>query len=89
MYVDAYALIWLLAETRYELKKLENYVMSHADDIEAVVAELNSAKEAIVAKVNELEAKVAAGEDLTQPLADLKASADALAAIVPPAAPAS
>ena len=64
--------------------------MSNVDAIEAVVAQLGRAKDEIVARIGSLQAAAAAGEDLTAPLADLAAAAQALDDVVvepTPAAP--
>ena len=75
----SFLFIWL----RIEVSRLSN-----ADAIEAVVAQLGKAKDEIVAKIASLEAAAAAGQDLTAPLADLSAAAQALDNVVVNPAPA-
>ena len=71
--------IWL----RIEVSRLSN-----SDAIEAVVAQLGKAKDEIVAKIATLQVAAAAGQDLTAPLADLAAAAQALDDVVVDPAPA-
>lgn len=66
--------IWL----RVEVLRLSN-----SEAIAAVVAQLGKAKDEILAKIAELEVAAAAGEDLSAPLADLAAAAQALDDVVP------
>ena len=75
--VSGFALfIWL----RVEVLRLSN-----ADAIAAVVAQLGKAKDEILDRVAVLEAAAAAGEDLSAPLAELAAAAQALDDVVPDA----
>lgn len=78
-------IVWYVAKLIWESRGTEEKLSANADAIEAVAAELVAAKADISAKVDALTAAVGAGEDLTQPLADLKAAADGVAAIAPPA----
>jgi hypothetical protein len=62
--------------------RIEVFRLSNTDAIEAVVAQLGRAKDEIVAKIATLQVAAAAGEDLTAPLADLAAAAQALDDVV-------
>lgn len=62
--------------------RIEVFRLSNTDAIEAVVAQLGRAKDEIVAKIATLQVAAAAGEDLTAPLADLVAAAQALDDVV-------
>lgn len=84
---EIYQLAYLLAELTVIVRNQEDRLSQNSEAIEAVVSELQGAVSTINAKIDALTAANAAGEDLTQPLADLKAAADAVAAIAP-AAPA-
>lgn len=59
--------------------------MSNVDAIQAVVAQLGKVKAEILGKIAALEAAQGAGEDLSAPLADLAAAAQALDDVVPDA----
>jgi hypothetical protein len=65
--------------------RIEVFRLSNVDAIEAVVAQLGRAKDEIVAKIATLQVAAAAGQDLTAPLADLAAAAQALDDVVVPA----
>ena len=75
-YVLLFIFIWL----RIEVTRL-----SSADAIAGVVVQLGKAKDEILARIAGLEAAAAAGEDLSGPLADLAAAAQALDDVVPDA----
>lgn len=81
------SLLWFVAELAARVSNMEESVLSNADLIEAVVAELKAATANISAKIAALQTAVANGEDLSAPLADLQGAADAVNAIVPPAGP--
>ena len=57
--------------------------VSNSEAIAAVVEQLGKAKDEILGKIAELETAAAAGEDLSAPLADLAAAAQALDDVVP------
>lgn len=63
--------------------RIEVFRMSNADAIAAVVGQLGKAKDEILGKIAGLEAAAAQGEDLSGPLADLAAAAQALDDVVP------
>jgi hypothetical protein len=75
-YVLLFVFIWL----RVEVCRLSN-----VEAIASVVAQLGKAKEEILARVAVLEVAAAAGEDLSGPLAELAAAAQALDDVVPDA----
>lgn len=62
---------------------LKEEVMANQADIDAVVTELNDAAQEISTRIDELEAQVAAGQQLD--LGPLKAAADRLRDVVPDA----
>ena len=77
---------WAIAmETRIN-KKLEK-IMGLKDDLDAVLTQLGKAKTEILAKLADLEAKVAAGQDVAQEIADLKLMAQSMDDVVPDAEP--
>lgn len=59
--------------------------MSNVESIQAVVAQLGKVKSEILGKIAALEAAQVAGEDLSAPLAELAAAAQALDDVVPDA----
>ena len=59
--------------------------LSSVEAIQAVVVQLGKAKDEILGRIGELESAAAAGEDLSGPLADLAAAAQALDDVVPDA----
>lgn len=63
--------------------RVEVLRLSNAKSIAAVVEQLGRAKAEIVDRIGVLEAAAAAGEDLSAPLADLAAAAQALDDVVP------
>lgn len=63
--------------------RVEVLRLSNAESIAAVVEQLGRAKAEIVDRIGVLEAAAAAGEDLSAPLADLAAAAQALDDVVP------
>lgn len=67
------------------LIRMELIAVGNSEAISAVTETLVKAKNEIVDRIDALEEAVANGEDLTQPIADLVAAADALDAIVPDA----
>jgi hypothetical protein len=75
-----YVLLFVLTWLRIEVVKL-----SSAEAIAGVVVQLGKAKDEILARIAGLEAAAAAGEDLSGPLAELAAAAQALDDVVPDA----
>lgn len=73
-----FAAVLLFLCLRIEVCRLAN-----AEAIQAVVEQLGKAKEEIQDRIAELEAAVASGEDLSEPLAALSAAAQALDDVVP------
>lgn len=71
-------LLWLLLFLRVEVVRLSNREL-----IDGVVEQLSKAKVEIVGRIAALEAAVAAGEDLSGPLAGLVAAAQGLDDVVP------
>lgn len=67
------------------LLRIEVFRLSNADALAAVVAQLGKAKEEVLGRISSLEAAAAAGEDLSGPLAELAAAAQALDDVVPDA----
>lgn len=63
--------------------RIEVFRLSNSELINDVVAQLGKAKEEIVGKIGSLEAAVAAGEDLSGPLAELVAATQVLDDVVP------
>ena len=63
--------------------RMEKIMSDNTAAIEAVVAQLAKVQTEIVGKIDALQTAVDAGEDLTGPLADLTAAAQALDDIVP------
>jgi hypothetical protein len=76
LFVLLFVFIWL----RIEVTRL-----SSAEAIAGVVVQLGKAKDEILARIAGLEAAAAAGEDLSGPLAELAAAAQALDDVVPDA----
>jgi hypothetical protein len=75
-----YVLLFLFIWLRVEVCRL-----SSAEAIAGVVVQLGKAKDEILARIAGLEAAAAAGEDLSGPLAELAAAAQALDDVVPDA----
>jgi len=75
-----YVLLFVLTWLRIEVVRL-----SSAEAIAGVVVQLGKAKDEILARIAGLEAAAAAGEDLSGPLAELAAAAQALDDVVPDA----
>lgn len=71
-------LLWLVLFLRVEVVRLSNVEL-----ISGVVEQLGKAKAEIVGRIAVLEAAVAAGEDLSGPLAELVAAAQGLDDVVP------
>ena len=76
LFVLLFVFIWL----RIEVTRL-----SSAEAIAGVVVQLGKAKDEILSRIAGLEAAAAAGEDLSGPLAELAAAAQALDDVVPDA----
>ena len=70
-----------------QLTKQGKMIMGLKDDLDAVLAQLGKAKTEILAKLADLEAKVAAGQDVAQEISDLKAMAQGMDDVVPDAEP--
>lgn len=66
--------------------RIEVVRVANADAIAAVVEQLGRVKDEIVTRIAELEAAAAAGEDLSGPLGELAAAAQALDDVVPDSA---
>ncbi len=80
---------WFQIELWRMERHLEGIILSaNSDAIEAVVAQLGKARDEIVAKIDALEAAVGNGEDLSGPLAELRAVAQGLDDVVPDEVPA-
>lgn len=75
-----FAAVLLFIGLRIEVGRLSN-----AEAIAAVVEQLGKAKNEIVEKIAALEVAAASGEDLSGPLAELAAAAQALDDVVPDA----
>lgn len=78
--------IWLLDNTIHQIKRLRRLIVSEAQDaVDAVTVQLGKAKDELVAKIDDLQAQVDAGEapDLTA----LREAAQALDDVVPDAVP--
>jgi hypothetical protein len=67
------------------LKRIEVVRLSSSEAIAGVVVQLGKAKDEILSRIAGLEAAAVAGEDLSGPLAELAAAAQALDDVVPDA----
>lgn len=74
-----------LAAAVFVVLRIEVCRVSNAEAIGAVVVQLGKAKDEILGRIAGLEAAAASGEDLSGPLADLVAAAQALDDVVPDA----
>lgn len=75
----------VLASNLFLFLRIEVIGLSNVEAIAAVVEQLGKVKGEIVAKIAGLEVAAAAGEDLSGPLAELAAAAQALDDVVPDA----
>ena len=82
---NRYLLVEMLEKIDARFKTLGEKIMALADDIRAVKAQLDKAKQEIVDKISALEATIAAGGDVTAAMNELKGSAQALDDVVPDA----
>lgn len=78
-------LAWYVSELGWWAQGVERRLSANSDAIEAVVAQLAKAKSEIDTRISALEAAAANGEDLSGPLADLRAAAQGLDDEVPDA----
>lgn len=62
--------------------RIEVFRLSNAETLAAVIAQLGKAKDEVLGRIAGLEAAAAAGEDLSGPLAELSAAAQAVDDVV-------
>jgi hypothetical protein len=73
------------ARIETQLSRIEKTTMAAQEDLDALVTEISTATAAIVAEIDALDAKIAAGE--TVDLTGLRAAVTALDAVAVPLAP--